>query len=175
MLYRLPTSGQPPLRSLTSRIRRWFSQHSPPGLPGGAASTTQRHRMMYRRRPGSGPTATAGTSANIRKSGTDRNVTERWQVRGNGIEGIKPAKSRRREEEWPKKPLGPMSRGAKTGRQCREPRTTEQPSRNPPQSSNHGHHLGRCPACCRLGSPGNHSPGQRLVISTMAPTAVAVA
>lgn len=62
----------------------------------------------------------------------------------------------------------PFERGAaKTGRQDREPSTDVR------------NHLGILPQHSTTlptgGSPGNHSPGQRLVISTMAPAAVAVA
>ena len=62
----------------------------------------------------------------------------------------------------------PFERGvATTGRQDREPSTDVR------------NHLGILPQHSTTlpigGSPGNHSPGQRLVISTMAPAAVAVA
>lgn len=168
MQYLIPTSGQPPLRSLTSRIRRWFSQHSPPGLPGGAASTTATAPNDVPSPTGLRPYCHGRNLGEYQKSGTDSTATGGWPVRGNGIEGIQPAKSRRREEEWPKHP-GFKWRGAMTGRQGREPRTTEQPSRNPPQSSNHGHHFGRCPARCLLGSPGHLHPVNGLVTSTKHP------
>ena len=127
------TAGHsPPTSSFISRIRQWFSQHSPPGLPGGKYSTkaTAPHDVPsptgLRPYPPRG-----GISANIRSQKPTATAQMMGSVRGNGTAGIKPAIEPRegesRKRRVAKQTPGPMSGVAMTGKQGREPRTTEQP------------------------------------------------